>query len=333
MSGLHGIDIPICGRGLPLARHRDLDCLRITHGSQVISEGTEPRYVRCVRGETTGGDTGQGGHRTLSSRALRGDALGGSYAKVDPAFIGIPFFYWYQMLWVLISTALTVIAYQLWQRDQRAAPRRRAVRRSEGRRERRRTRRLHLLLPGRHGHGLPGGTLAQGRERAEPRRMGPGRTVVRHLGHLVPARRRPLHGVHLRRRSRGDLRGGRGRLLRGAVHDPRLPADLHVPAPAVVGLAQARLCDDLGLRARPLRLEGPVAGGGRHRHPGHDAVHRAPTRRHPGRAGRDGRRRRREHQLVRQGPAAAHRLRCAGGVHLLLGSARPRADRVREGQR
>ncbi|MEW2120750.1 DUF3311 domain-containing protein [Streptomyces sp. NPDC005474] len=44
----------------------------------------------------------------------------GSYAKVDPAFIGIPFFYWYQMLWVVISTALTMTAYQLWQRDQRA---------------------------------------------------------------------------------------------------------------------------------------------------------------------------------------------------------------------
>ncbi|MFI9628265.1 DUF3311 domain-containing protein [Streptomyces sp. NPDC052042] len=44
----------------------------------------------------------------------------GSYAKVDPAFIGIPFFYWYQMLWVLVSTALTAIAYRLWQRDQRA---------------------------------------------------------------------------------------------------------------------------------------------------------------------------------------------------------------------
>ncbi|WP_405660948.1 DUF3311 domain-containing protein [Streptomyces sp. RK9] len=43
-----------------------------------------------------------------------------SYAKADPTFIGIPFFYWYQMLWVLISTALTMIAYQLWQRDQRA---------------------------------------------------------------------------------------------------------------------------------------------------------------------------------------------------------------------
>ncbi|CAM5718991.1 DUF3311 domain-containing protein [Streptomyces coeruleorubidus] len=44
----------------------------------------------------------------------------GSYAKTDPAFIGIPFFYWYQMAWVLISTVLTMIAYKLWQRDQRS---------------------------------------------------------------------------------------------------------------------------------------------------------------------------------------------------------------------
>ncbi|MFC8084988.1 MULTISPECIES: DUF3311 domain-containing protein [Streptomyces] len=44
----------------------------------------------------------------------------GSYAGTDPAFIGIPFFYWYQMAWVVISTALTMIAYKLWQRDQRA---------------------------------------------------------------------------------------------------------------------------------------------------------------------------------------------------------------------
>ncbi|MFD3733208.1 DUF3311 domain-containing protein [Streptomyces sp. NPDC058632] len=43
----------------------------------------------------------------------------GSYARTDPTFIGIPFFYWYQMLWVLISTALTMIAYKLWRRDQR----------------------------------------------------------------------------------------------------------------------------------------------------------------------------------------------------------------------
>ncbi|MER5376767.1 MULTISPECIES: DUF3311 domain-containing protein [unclassified Streptomyces] len=44
----------------------------------------------------------------------------GSYAEVEPAVAGIPFFYWYQMLWVLISTALTMTAYKLWQRDQRS---------------------------------------------------------------------------------------------------------------------------------------------------------------------------------------------------------------------
>lgn len=43
-----------------------------------------------------------------------------SYAKVEPTFAGIPFFYWYQMAWVVISTVLTMIAYKLWQRDQRA---------------------------------------------------------------------------------------------------------------------------------------------------------------------------------------------------------------------
>ncbi|MET8133526.1 MULTISPECIES: DUF3311 domain-containing protein [unclassified Streptomyces] len=44
----------------------------------------------------------------------------GSYTKTDPAFIGIPFFYWYQIMWVPLSTALTVTAYVLWRRDERA---------------------------------------------------------------------------------------------------------------------------------------------------------------------------------------------------------------------
>ncbi|MFI6641363.1 DUF3311 domain-containing protein [Streptomyces sp. NPDC050504] len=43
-----------------------------------------------------------------------------SYAKIDPKLAGIPFFYWYQMLWVVVSTALTMVAYQLWKHDQRA---------------------------------------------------------------------------------------------------------------------------------------------------------------------------------------------------------------------
>ncbi|BBC33081.1 uncharacterized protein SGFS_043750 [Streptomyces graminofaciens] len=56
----------------------------------------------------------------------------GAYAKPDPAFIGIPFFYWYQMAWVLISTALTATAYVLWQRDQRARKSQAPVRSQNG---------------------------------------------------------------------------------------------------------------------------------------------------------------------------------------------------------
>lgn len=42
----------------------------------------------------------------------------GSYAKVEPALLGLPFFYWYQMLWVPISAVLTVIAYRLVRREE-----------------------------------------------------------------------------------------------------------------------------------------------------------------------------------------------------------------------
>ncbi|WP_116213807.1 DUF3311 domain-containing protein [Streptomyces olivoreticuli] len=44
----------------------------------------------------------------------------GSYARLTPTFIGIPFFYWYQMAWVPISTGLTVIAYVIVRRHERA---------------------------------------------------------------------------------------------------------------------------------------------------------------------------------------------------------------------
>ena len=33
------------------------------------------------------------------------------YNKADPAWIGIPFFYWYQMLWVIIGAILTAVVY------------------------------------------------------------------------------------------------------------------------------------------------------------------------------------------------------------------------------
>jgi uncharacterized RDD family membrane protein YckC len=34
-----------------------------------------------------------------------------SYNSVEPQLAGIPFFYWYQLLWIVISAALTLLAY------------------------------------------------------------------------------------------------------------------------------------------------------------------------------------------------------------------------------
>ena len=114
----------------------------------------------------------------------------------------------------------------------------------------------------------------------------------------------------------------RGRLLRGVLHDHGLPDRVRVPAPAVVGRAPgARLRHPGRLRPRPVRLARAGAGRGPHRHPGHDALHRPAAGRHPGGADRDGRRR--EHR-VRQGPAADHRVRRAGRLHLRLRACAPR---------
>jgi hypothetical protein len=34
------------------------------------------------------------------------------YNDHDPTFIGIPFFYWYQLLWVPLSVVITTIVYR-----------------------------------------------------------------------------------------------------------------------------------------------------------------------------------------------------------------------------
>ncbi|GAA2400728.1 hypothetical protein GCM10010420_29350 [Streptomyces glaucosporus] len=44
----------------------------------------------------------------------------GSYAKTGPTLAGLPFFYWYQMLWVPLSAAMTAVAYALVRREQAA---------------------------------------------------------------------------------------------------------------------------------------------------------------------------------------------------------------------
>jgi hypothetical protein len=33
------------------------------------------------------------------------------YNKAEPSFIGMPFFYWYQLLWVLIAAACTWVVH------------------------------------------------------------------------------------------------------------------------------------------------------------------------------------------------------------------------------
>jgi hypothetical protein len=33
------------------------------------------------------------------------------YNKIEPTWAGIPFFYWYQLLWVIIGAILTAIVY------------------------------------------------------------------------------------------------------------------------------------------------------------------------------------------------------------------------------
>jgi hypothetical protein len=33
------------------------------------------------------------------------------YNKIEPTLIGIPFFYWFQLLWVLVSAVITAAVY------------------------------------------------------------------------------------------------------------------------------------------------------------------------------------------------------------------------------
>jgi hypothetical protein len=35
-----------------------------------------------------------------------------SYNRIEPSVFGVPFFYWYQLLWVVLSAILCVIVYR-----------------------------------------------------------------------------------------------------------------------------------------------------------------------------------------------------------------------------
>jgi hypothetical protein len=51
------------------------------------------------------------------------------YAHAEPTLIGLPFFYWYQMLWVVLEAVLLAISYEIIKREDR---RRRAAVQSTG---------------------------------------------------------------------------------------------------------------------------------------------------------------------------------------------------------
>ena len=35
------------------------------------------------------------------------------YNRIEPAWIGVPFFYWYQLLWIILGAAIIAIVYRL----------------------------------------------------------------------------------------------------------------------------------------------------------------------------------------------------------------------------
>jgi hypothetical protein len=43
-----------------------------------------------------------------------------SYNRMDPRLLGFPFFYWYQLLWVVITAVLMFVAFQAVKRDEAA---------------------------------------------------------------------------------------------------------------------------------------------------------------------------------------------------------------------
>ena len=86
-----------------------------------------PGGERSGRGETVATTTGggrRGHHAPERNTALYwlfllpffGTFLPWIYNSRDPEFIGLPFFYWYQLLWVLLTVIITIFVYRATRR-------------------------------------------------------------------------------------------------------------------------------------------------------------------------------------------------------------------------
>ena len=45
-----------------------------------------------------------------------------SYASLQPELWGIPFFYWYQFLWIAIGALLTIVGYLVERSEEKRGP-------------------------------------------------------------------------------------------------------------------------------------------------------------------------------------------------------------------
>ena len=145
----------------------------------------------------------------------------------DPELAGIPFFYWYQFAWVLVAAVLTLVVY-----SRRAAMSGRAII-SEAHETDATALVVFVAL---FALVTVLGFVAARWRRAKLDHLDEWGLGGRRFGtvdHVVPARRRPLHGLHVHRRSGARVRRRRGRLLRAAIHDHRLSARVHGDAAAV----------------------------------------------------------------------------------------------------
>ena len=43
-----------------------------------------------------------------------------SYNRIEPELAGIPFFYWYQLIWILLGAAIVLVVYTIDMRTARA---------------------------------------------------------------------------------------------------------------------------------------------------------------------------------------------------------------------
>ena len=121
------------------------------------------------------------------------------YSRITPKVGDFPFFYFYLLIFMPITSLVLWLSIRLQNGlSRQPKPPRRSGRQSDEQRQHHDIHDRRRLVHSRHRGGIRRGAVAQSREHDAPGRVGPGRPRLRHVHHLVPARRRPIHGIHVR---------------------------------------------------------------------------------------------------------------------------------------